>query len=76
MTSMGQEDENKRAEISLPIRSTPTDGTAARCDLYARLPLIATRSLPASLILLPVVFDEAENCLYAHKAILVHCLLR
>jgi len=80
-TSMGQEDEKqKRAEIFASYQVNADLMSIAKKDAIFMhcLPAYRGYEVTAGVIDSPfsVVFDEAENRLHAHKAILVHCLLR
>ncbi|NLO63099.1 MAG: ornithine carbamoyltransferase [Clostridiaceae bacterium] len=80
-TSMGQEEEKKhRAEIFAPYQvNADLMSHAAKDAIFMHcLPAYRGYEVTADVIDSPcsVVFDEAENRLHAHKAILVHCLLR
>ncbi len=80
-TSMGQEDEKqKRAAIFAPYQVNADLMSHAKKDAIFMhcLPAYRGYEVTADIIDSPrsVVFDEAENRLHAHKAILVHCLLR
>ncbi|MDD4095517.1 MAG: ornithine carbamoyltransferase [Oscillospiraceae bacterium] len=80
-TSMGQEDEKqKRAAIFAPYQVNSDLMSHAKKDAIFMhcLPAYRGYEVTADVIDSPcsVVFDEAENRLHAHKAILVHCLLR
>ncbi len=80
-TSMGQEvEKQKRAAIFAPYQvNADLMSHAAKDAIFMHcLPAYRGYEVTADVIDSPcsVVFDEAENRLHAHKAILVHCLLR
>ncbi|MBN1892476.1 MAG: ornithine carbamoyltransferase [Clostridiales bacterium] len=80
-TSMGQEEEKaKRAAIFAPYQVNAELMSHAEKDAIFMhcLPAYRGYEVTADIIDSPrsVVFDEAENRLHAHKAILVHCMLR
>lgn len=80
-TSMGQEiEKQKRAAIFAPYQVNADLMSHAKKDAIFMhcLPAYRGYEVTSDVIDSPfsVVFDEAENRLHAHKAILVHCLLR
>lgn len=80
-TSMGREEEKaKRAAIFAPYQVNAELMSHAEKDAIFMhcLPAYRGYEVTSDIIDAPcsVVFDEAENRLHAHKAILVHCLLR